>query len=439
MENKVIRKLIIIFSIILIICIIMFIIILSNYNKLENDVSAKNEINVTEQPETISVQEQKEKQHIVQECVAKYINTLNINNTANYTYDENGGQIKLFDENKIILNLLSTTYIEENNITKDNVEKFIKKFDDKVLFVPLETTYIKNSNLFKYAVKGYIIDLQYNVLQNDVYLIVNLDMDNSTFSIEPVAEADSIQNVVLDMEKLQSINGNEDNSIDNVIVTEENISNDYLNNFKKMMLSSPEIAFNLLDTDYRTNKFGSIDEFEKYIVYNKDRILAVTLRQYLVNENEDYIQYVCVDQNGKYYIFSEYSATSYNVILDTYTIDLPEFTEQYSKANSSEKAGLNVQKVIDSLNDKDYKYAYSKLDETFKQNNFKTLKDFEDYWNKNLYEQNDIEVTGYQNSGDLHIYTVTIKDKNNAASQAITKNFIVKLTDGTNFVMSFNV
>ena len=130
---------------------------------------------------------------------------------------------------------------------------------------------------------------------------------------------------------------------------------------------------------------------------------------------------------------------NYTVLLDTYTIDIPEFTEKYNKSNNSEKAGMNVQKILDSLNDKDYKYAYSKLDETFKQNNFKTLEEFTTYWNKNTYEHNTMTFDNYQNSGDLHIYTVTIKDKDNEASPAITKNFIVKLTEGTDFVMSFNI
>ena len=86
-----------------------------------------------------------------------------------------------------------------------------------------------------------------------------------------------------------------------------------------------------------------------------------------------------------------------------------------------------------------YNFIYSKLDETFKQNNFATIEAFETYMDELLYDQNNIEVTNYQNSGDLHIYTVTISNGEDASSPAITKNFIVKLTDGTNFVMSFNV
>ena len=37
------------------------------------------------------------------------------------------------------------------------------------------------------------------------------------------------------------------------------------------------------------------------------------------------------------------------------------------------------------------------------------------------------------------MYDVTFKDKNNENSEPITKTFIIKLLEGTDFVMSFNV
>ena len=63
----------------------------------------------------------------------------------------------------------------------------------------------------------------------------------------------------------------------------------------------------------------------------------------------------------------------YSVVLDTYTIDLPEFIEKYNSANEKTKVGLNIQKVFDAINNEDYEYVYNKLDNTFKQTNFKTV------------------------------------------------------------------
>ena len=90
-------------------------------------------------------------------------------------------------------------------------------------------------------------------------------------------------------------------------------------------------------------------------------------------------------------------------------------------------------------NDKDYNYVYNKLDNTFKQNNFPTLESFQTYITQNLYENNSIAYSNYQTSGNLHIYEISIKNAEDENSATVTKNFIMQLLDGTDFVMSFNV
>ncbi len=442
MNKSLIKKLIIIFAVLLVVVLIVFAIVLSNHPEQGTQIDAEeqNIIEMTDQmeEEKMSKVEAREKFYIVKQSVYSYVDIINTRNSIYYGYNDDGEMTKLYDENERIYNLLSTSYIQANNITTDNIDNFITKIDSKALFVPLEVKYRGSDNLYKYAISGYITDLQYNILQN-IYLIVNLDLNNSTFSIEPIAEVDSIQNVDLGTEELQPIEQNADNTVDYITANEQYVSNDYLDTFKKMMLSNPEAAFNRLDAEYREKRFTDLAGFTEYITENRDTILTITLQQYQTNNFDDYTQYVGIDQYGNYYVFNERDVMDYSVLLDTYTVDLPQFTETYSSSSDADKGLLNINKVTEAMKMGDYNFIYSKLDETFKQNNFATIEAFETYMDELLYDQNNIEVTNYQNSGDLHIYTVTIKDKNDASSQAITKNFIVKLTDGTNFVMSFNV
>ena len=163
------------------------------------------------------------------------------------------------------------------------------------------------------------------------------------------------------------------------------------------------------------------------------------LEQYQVNSYDDYTQYVCIDQNGKYYIFNETAIMNFELILDTYTVDIPQFTEQYNNSTDSEKVLLNIQKVFSAINDGDYNYVYNKLDSTFRQNNFPTLESFENYIIENFYENNSIGYSNYQTSGDLHIYVISITNADDGTSITLEKNFIMQLFDGTDFVMSFNV
>ena len=130
---------------------------------------------------------------------------------------------------------------------------------------------------------------------------------------------------------------------------------------------------------------------------------------------------------------------NYKVLLDIYTLDLPEFIERYNRANNGERAGLNLQRAFDAINNKDYEYVYNKLDDTFKENNFSTLNEFEEYITENFYYSNNVTYSNYKSSGGLHMYDATIVDAENEKSSPITKTFIIKLLDGTDFTMSFNV
>ena len=195
----------------------------------------------------------------------------------------------------------------------------------------------------------------------------------------------------------------------------------------------------MLDEEYRNKKFGSLENFQTYVDSNKQSIQQINLQQYQVNNYDDYLQYVMIDKNGRYYIFNEIAIMDFKLYLDTYTVDLPEFIEKYNKSTDQVKAGMNLEKIFSALNDGDYNYVYNKLDSTFKQNNFPNLNDFENYVKENFYAPMQVEYSNYKYSGNLHIYDVNIKDRNNSNSSSITKNFIMQLLDGTNFVMSFNV
>lgn len=423
----------------LILCIVLLIFLNRERNnqenmELENDIiySDKIEESVMEKRENL------ESYYILEQCVYAYLDSINVNNSSYYGYNKNNEYVKITDENNIIYNLLSKEYIENNNIVAGNLDNYIDKLEKKVFYIPLKTKFIESDNLYKYAVYGYITDI-YNEYIKDILIIVNLDFNNSTFSIEPVQENINIENIELDVNKLESIEENENNKFSYIQVNEETISSKYLDYYKKMLLSNVNEAYERLNEDYKKNKFKSIELFKEYIKNNRDEILSASLNKYQVNKFDDYTQYICIDQNNNYYIFKETDLQQYTVILDTYNIDLPQFTEKYNSSTNAEKVLLNIQKVFEAINDGDYNYVYNKLDSTFKQNNFPTLDSFETYIKQNFYQNNSIGYSNYQTSGDLHIYEISITNSDDENSKVITKNFIMQLKDGTDFVMSFNV
>ena len=216
----------------------------------------------------------------------------------------------------------------------------------------------------------------------------------------------------------------------------------YLEDIKTDLLYNIEEAYEKLNIDYKQAKFPTLERFQEYVEENRDRISSITISSYQRFPREDGkngYQLVAIDTNNNYYIFNVTAVMQYDVLLDVYTVDIPMFIEQYNSATDAEKAALNLQKVFSAINNKDYQYVYNKLDSTFKQNNFPTLADFETYAENTFYDNNSVGYTNYQTSGNLHIFELNITDKSNPTSSAITKNFIMQLLDGTDFVMSFSV
>lgn len=453
MNKKLIRNLIILLCIIIIILIILILvskqnktpIFTSGNNQVENQIEQSNQI----EEKVVNKHEEKERMYTVQQCVSSYLDIINTNNSAYYEYDENGNQQKFVNEDEKILNVLSEEYIKENNITKDNVGNYIKKLNAKVFFIPLQINSISKDNMYKYAISGYITDLEYNFIGN-VAFIVNLDITNLTYSIEPInSEVTDIKKVQL-KDTLKSIEKNDDNIVNYITTNAEEDCKRYLDNYKKMELSNPEEAYNRLDEEYRNKRFGSLDAYKQYIEDNKDDIKVIRLSQYMTNEEDGKTQSVCKDQYGKIYVFEGEDLLNLTVQLDTYTIPTDTFKQQYESGDTQTKVQMNINKFILMINNQDYQAAYNVLDDNFKNNYFKTIEDFKNYVKENAYRFNNMQVDSFDVNGNVYSCDVSLTDLTNGAYVDETKGtggsgyvlswkFYMQLNDGYDFKLSFEV
>lgn len=375
-------------------------------------------------------------------CMRQYLNALNIKSDAYYGYDELGEYTLIVDESIIkdnIYNLLSQTYIANNNITVENLYDHINTLEESVLFVPLEISLVQDQSIKSFIVHGVTELLEDYSVTDEIFTIVNIDIANNVFSIEPI---DGDYNSISEIEIGQLdtiIPSNANNRYITSSTTYEDTSKDYINLYKRLALGDPEKMYDLLNEEYRVAKFGNVEGFKKYVEENREKIIGIKLEKYQVNNKGTYTQYVCIDQNGNYYIFQETAPMQYAVMLDTYTIELPEFVEQYENSTDEQKVLWNIQKFFDAINQSDYKYAYNKLDETFRANNFSTQLEFENYVKTNFFTQNELTARNPQKQNDIYLYDITIQDKTGTNQNSITKTFVMQLKEGTDFVMSFSV
>lgn len=220
-----------------------------------------------------------------------------------------------------------------------------------------------------------------------------------------------------------------------MVATEEYVSIQLFTDFKNNLLNNPERAYNTLNKEYREKKYGSYEGFCQYIEENRQRLENIEIAQYQVVETNGKTKYVCLDQYGRYYIFVENGIMDYEAILDTYTIDLPEFLEKYENQSNQIKVGYNLQKIFNALHDEDYSYVYNKLDKTFRENNFQNEQNFAKYARENFLNK-ELKYSAFEEKDKICVADVKITDSD---GNTTTRQFIMRIDEGTDFVMSFNV
>lgn len=422
--------------IILIILLCIAIIVLIVFNVIQNSNGRQEylTINGADQYEFSNQMEKVTSYHsytAVNNCINTYLRKIYYANHTELTENESDPQTPE-EIREDIYNILYKPYIEENDVNTENILTKVYNLNDRYVMNITDIRVIESDRIQTYYVCGEIEEGQ------PLYLIVYIDDYNATFAIQPLNnQYENIEqiNVTREIEKIDSNNANK------VLYSEtsdQTICTHYLMDYKQKLLNDVELAYNLLDEEYREKRFQNLTNFQEYLVDSADIIDKITLNAYQVNAYDDYMEYICQDVYENYYVFHVTSVLEYTVKLDIYTIS-DTFDETYEKSGNNIKAALNIEKFFQMINARDYLNAYEVLDETFRSQNFATYEQFKNYVQETFYTVNNVSYADYQTTQDLHIYEITIEDKNNPDAQAITKNFIVKLLDGTDFVMSFSV
>lgn len=445
-----IKKIIIPLGIMLVIAIIALIIILNliNKNNQQTDISEDEGIEAY-QKETDTILSQVTNRvdyYTVKTCIGKYYADYSIlfNPEIYYIgFSEERVKQEQADNTQAIYDMLDSQYITEKGITIDNLGTNLKKIEVITPYITNMYVNHRTNNMDIYVIDG-TIKTDITDAGEKFQIILKLDILNKTFSIMPSEYVEEkygniLDGQNLDIELTDSIEKNNNNQFVYRTITEEDYMKDLFAELKNELLYDHEKAYNHLNEEYRNKKFATLEKFNNWATSKEEEYKNMVLAQYQTVQEDGYTQYVLVDQNGKYYIFNETGVMDYTTMLDTYTVDLPEFIEKYNKSNEADKAGMNLQKIVDAINDRDYTYVYNKLDKTFKQNNFKTENDFIAYMQNAFYANNNVEFSNYRASGDLHIFDATFTDRNNANNQARSKTFIIQLKEGTDYRLSFNV
>lgn len=422
MKKKIIIMLIV--NLLILITVLGVIIIINSNIKQEVEEENNNPIQYEIKPVSDNVEV-----FTVQKFIQEFLQQININNELYYT---GGERLEQSFISKWTYSLLSEEYIDKNSITIDNVYEYVNKVEEKLIFVPLKMNVLELENTTKYAIYGFC-QTGSNEYRGDFYFIFNVDNNNNTYSIEPLHNIKSIDEIELTNNDLV-IEPNRYNIYKEQEVTEEYICEQYLFIFKRLMLAKTEESYNYLNEKYKNAKFDSVRNYTEYVIENKDKIARMALKSYSIENNK----YICKNQWNNYYVFNVKGALDYDVMLDIYTVDLEEFTRKYDSSSDENKVAMDVQKIESAINNKDYVFVYNKLDETFKNTNFESYENFEKYMSENFFEINILKNENISKEGNIYVYKVKITDANNE-NNTKDSTIIMKLLEDRNFVMSFSI
>lgn len=423
---------------ILIIIIVILIVILLNFNKMfeaddEETPIYEEEIELVESEEKIQFSEYA----IIKECIQKYIDLLDKNNSIYYEKQEDGtDKYNVNIQMETIFSALDESFIKKNNLNKNNILDKIQLISKKQIFYPVKVELLNDSEISAYKTYGIMQDLEY-ANPKEVYYIVFIDKNEDTFSIIPI-DSNTYSSYVLN-ENIGKINNKVYNTYSLSIIQEEEIASEYFNSYKFLTLANPKLTYEKMSEQYRNKRFGTLDNYIKYLKDNYNDFKNITPKKFLTNINGEYIQYVIQDQNQNYYIFDTIDALNYNVSLDTYIINTEKFITTYESSPNEQKVQMNIDKFFQMINRQDYRTSYSVLDESFKIKNIKTQADFEKIVKNRLFKYNSISFADYKDLGsNTYAFNIKLSDLTKQKDGEINMTIIMQLKEGTDFVMSFS-
>lgn len=375
-------------------------------------------------------------------------------------------------------NIVESSELETKDTFDQSLLRKIELVNDKNEYFAVAEIIKKYTNDNYIITSMYVSRIETNI---DVLWIEGFRKDNATVShIMVITDSMNSTYQVIDEETIVQNGYNKDN-INKFEITEiqkdgnnsfgyKNINDEeyakaLLTDYIEKTLYSPKLGYNLLDEDYKNLRFGTLDEYTKFINSKKEELMLydnknvkqagdftsyeewisyfqkvklLELSKYGIENYNGNTSYVVIDSYDNYYVFQINSTMKYTVILDSYTVDTEKYLDEYKEADDQEKVEMNINKVIDAINNDDYQYVYEKLDENFSKNNFSNLSDFEIKMKNNFFKKNDVEFDEYdETEKGTHEYSLIITDSTQTDKRNLEVKATVVLKGDTDYTIKF--
>ena len=249
-----------------------------------------------------------EKLEVVNDYNSFFTTTNYVNNFLSYSKDSS----KLYD-------VIYSSYIDDNNITKDNIFNYIKSYQGDVSIKVTAMKYVKVKDNYIYYVKGKLYQSTFDsveVIEDNFEVVVLVDINTSSYGIYPI-DSNDYKDIINGIKKIKI-----DNNSNNVVKTSSSISKEqmcvvYLSDYIDKLNNDINSAYDVLSNSMK-EKYVSLDNFRMYINNNLNRITTDADKCSLENVKNKRI-YTVLDKNSNKYVFVETNIMNYKV--DFYLYD----------------------------------------------------------------------------------------------------------------------
>ncbi len=448
MNNKMLKRIIVIVGIV-VLCLIILIAALSS-NKTNNSIEDNTIEHKEEYAPTVSKTFRKiddfSMYHTTKIIIEDYVR-----NFQNINYEETVeiGRLQMTEKEikdyqleegiKAIDTVFDKKYKEMKNISREDIISFAGQ-------------YKSNSVVEKYKIKiseEYIAELTddkkivlvYSKINNkDFNCMLKIDLANNRYSIfyedfmnKEKYTKNRTEEITIDDSDIEK---NDYNIFIVSNLSNQNIVIQYFSDLKNKMKNDRMELYNSLDKDYRAKRFPNYEKFEQFLNSINDRINKLDISKFKFSDNQIKI----MDNYDNIYTFKTSDIINYTIIMDDYTLEDKEVTEIYNKSVDTDKVNTNIAKFFKMINLKDYESAYNLLDKDFKKQNFPSLDAFRKYIEKNLFSYSKVtKVNDTKKTGNYYIMSLNVINGEEDVIHAKQVTVVMQLLEETNFVMSFSM
>lgn len=219
-----------------------------------------------------------------------------------------------------IFELLDKEYIKYYNLDTNTFKQKLGTIDSDKLSINEVYKMGQKDNISLYLIKAYELYKNSNK-SKEFNILLKLDKEKNTFSVylnDYIIDNNYINLNLGDKVNisLKNIKEKENNTYDSYMEKDINNIENIFYDFKNLCIFYEEYAYKLVDEECKQLKFINYENFDSYITSNFKYIVNMKLIAYEYIQKDGYIEYRCISNEGKVFVFKVTSYITYTVTIE---------------------------------------------------------------------------------------------------------------------------